>query len=427
MPAAWREAAAARAGRDPRRATRGRLRGLVSDVRRLGAGRRHLAGRLRRARPHATRRPASPSRSSPRYNLGRLNPLGSEQHRARTVRPRHRGAAPPLPPADGAQRRDAGARCSANPAPAPTWRRSPPGPTATATSGSSPGQKVWSTWAHRSDFGDLPGPHRPRRPQAQGHHLLPRRPASCPASTSASCATWAARSTSTRCGSTRCGCPTSTGSARPATAGGWPARRSPASARWWPAPGRVAWTASAASGVERLLDRAERPVGPTTPACGRPLMRALLPRSGSGRGPTSGCGPRVEGRWHTRCRPRRSARSTRRALNQRMQLAGHRPAWAPHGQAWAGDWLDDMPYEVRGMIRSRANTIEGGTTEINKNVIGRAGARPSPRARPVARRALAGDPTIMSFYATRRSNTSRCSATARSAGWSTTGPTCATR
>jgi hypothetical protein len=25
---------------------------------------------------------------------------------------------------------------------------------------------------------------------------------------------------------------------------------------------------------------------------------------------------------------------------------------------------------VRGMLRSRANTIEGGTTEVNKNVVG---------------------------------------------------------
>ena len=29
-----------------------------------------------------------------------------------------------------------------------------------------------------------------------------------------------------------------------------------------------------------------------------------------------------------------------------------------------------MPYELKGMLRSRANTIEGGTTEINKNVLG---------------------------------------------------------
>jgi hypothetical protein len=29
-----------------------------------------------------------------------------------------------------------------------------------------------------------------------------------------------------------------------------------------------------------------------------------------------------------------------------------------------------MPFEVAGMLRSRANTIEGGTTEVNKNVLG---------------------------------------------------------
>ena len=29
-----------------------------------------------------------------------------------------------------------------------------------------------------------------------------------------------------------------------------------------------------------------------------------------------------------------------------------------------------MPFEVAGMLRSRANTIEGGTTEVNKNILG---------------------------------------------------------
>jgi alkylation response protein AidB-like acyl-CoA dehydrogenase len=28
-----------------------------------------------------------------------------------------------------------------------------------------------------------------------------------------------------------------------------------------------------------------------------------------------------------------------------------------------------LPYEVSGMLHSRANTIEGGTSEINKNVV----------------------------------------------------------
>ena len=41
--------------------------------------------------------------------------------------------------------------------------------------------------------------------------------------------------------------------------------------------------------------------------------------------------------------------------------------------AWESDALDyasSQPFELRGMLRSRANTIEGGTTEINKNVLG---------------------------------------------------------
>jgi hypothetical protein len=41
--------------------------------------------------------------------------------------------------------------------------------------------------------------------------------------------------------------------------------------------------------------------------------------------------------------------------------------------AWDSDdsgYASDLPYEVRGMLRSRANTIEGGTTEVNKNIVG---------------------------------------------------------
>ena len=36
----------------------------------------------------------------------------------------------------------------------------------------------------------------------------------------------------------------------------------------------------------------------------------------------------------------------------------------------ADTWAESLPYELSGMIRSRANTIEGGTTDVNKNVIG---------------------------------------------------------
>ncbi|HET9541833.1 MAG TPA: acyl-CoA dehydrogenase, partial [Acidimicrobiales bacterium] len=41
--------------------------------------------------------------------------------------------------------------------------------------------------------------------------------------------------------------------------------------------------------------------------------------------------------------------------------------------AWAGagkDYADALPRTVSGMLRSRANTIEGGTTEVNKNILG---------------------------------------------------------
>ena len=69
-------------------------------------------------------------------------------------------------------------------------------------------------------------------------------------------------------------------------------------------------------------------------------------------------------------------------LNQRIQLAAAdllgmgATAWSPPVPAvdsverGAEDtYARTMPYEVKGMLRSRANTIEGGTTEINKNII----------------------------------------------------------
>jgi alkylation response protein AidB-like acyl-CoA dehydrogenase len=52
-------------------------------------------------------------------------------------------------------------------------------------------------------------------------------------------------------------------------------------------------------------------------------------------------------------------------LNQRTQLLATEMLGAD-----ALAWSDaEAPYEVRGMLRSLANTIEGGTTEVNKNVI----------------------------------------------------------
>jgi alkylation response protein AidB-like acyl-CoA dehydrogenase len=53
------------------------------------------------------------------------------------------------------------------------------------------------------------------------------------------------------------------------------------------------------------------------------------------------------------------------SLNQRVQLLAT-DLLGPHAAAWP----DITPFEVSGMLRSRANTIEGGTTEVNKNIIG---------------------------------------------------------
>jgi alkylation response protein AidB-like acyl-CoA dehydrogenase len=59
-------------------------------------------------------------------------------------------------------------------------------------------------------------------------------------------------------------------------------------------------------------------------------------------------------------------------LNQQIQLLAT-SVLGMAATAWAGqsdEYAATLPYEVRGMLRSRANTIEGGTTEINKNILG---------------------------------------------------------
>ena len=56
-------------------------------------------------------------------------------------------------------------------------------------------------------------------------------------------------------------------------------------------------------------------------------------------------------------------------LNQALQLAAT-DLLGMAATAWPATADEAMPYAVKGMLRSRANTIEGGTTEINKNVIG---------------------------------------------------------
>ena len=52
----------------------------------------------------------------------------------------------------------------------------------------------------------------------------------------------------------------------------------------------------------------------------------------------------------------------------RLFLAGDHFAW-PGPVSGPGDYAQSMPAGVRGMLRSRANTIEGGTSEVNRNVL----------------------------------------------------------
>jgi alkylation response protein AidB-like acyl-CoA dehydrogenase len=54
-------------------------------------------------------------------------------------------------------------------------------------------------------------------------------------------------------------------------------------------------------------------------------------------------------------------------MNQRIQMAAAELLGAG-ATAWAAS--EGMPYFVHGMLRSRANTIEGGTSEVNRNVLG---------------------------------------------------------
>jgi len=68
------------------------------------------------------------------------------------------------------------------------------------------------------------------------------------------------------------------------------------------------------------------------------------------------------------------------SLNQRIQalatdlLGARAVAWTDGGHPDAPDPAEAyalaLPREVKGMLRSRANTIEGGTSEVNKNIIG---------------------------------------------------------
>ena len=116
-------------------------------------------------------------------------------------------------------------------------------------------------------------------------------------------------------------------------------------------------------GVEHLLELARASGRDRDPAVRQRLMRVLSEerirdwtnqrvrasvKSGRAPGPESSVGKVHQGE-----------------LNQRIQLLA-----TDLLGAGAMAWSVDQPLEVRGMLRSRANTIEGGTTEVNKNILG---------------------------------------------------------
>ena len=59
-------------------------------------------------------------------------------------------------------------------------------------------------------------------------------------------------------------------------------------------------------------------------------------------------------------------------VNQRLQVLAT-DLLGVDAMAWesaAPDYDSTLPHEVHGMLRSRANTIEGGTSEVNRNIVG---------------------------------------------------------
>jgi alkylation response protein AidB-like acyl-CoA dehydrogenase len=127
------------------------------------------------------------------------------------------------------------------------------------------------------------------------------------------------------------------------------------------------------AGAERLITRARELDRADDPVVRQRLMRVLSEerirgwtnqrvraavRAGGTPGPAASIGKVHQG-----------------SLNQQIQLLAADLLGAG-AAAWEGvaglgkGYAESMPYETAGMLRSRANTIEGGTAEINKTILG---------------------------------------------------------